>query len=146
MLNNKDGSANPYVSVELLDQTKRTKAKSKTLNPIFNEQFYFEFTGLIKSQLEEASIVFKVMDYNGPVQKDKLIGTFEMDLTSVYFSLNHEAYQTTLLLYDPEDEDVETTGMLKVNVEVLGPDDEPTIHNVISETKPVITSAFNDFA
>jgi len=105
------------------------------LNPVYNQQFYLEFKDLIISQLEEASIIFKVMDYNGLVQPDTLIGTFEMDLTTVYFSLNHEMYQVTLLLYDPEDKDVSISGMLKVNVEVLGPDDEPNVHNIISEQK-----------
>jgi len=134
MLNNKDGSANPYVTVELLDKVKKTTIKKKTLNPIYNEQFYFEFKGLIMSQLEEASLVFRVMDYNGMVQPDTLIGTFEVDITTIYFSLNHEICNATLLLYDPDDKSASTSGMLKVNLECLGPKDEPNVHNAITQT------------
>jgi len=134
--NNKEGSANPYVTIELLDKVKKTTIKKKTLNPIYNEQFYFEFKDLIMSQLEEASIIFRVMDYNLPPAADTLIGTFEVDLTTIYFSPGHQIPQASLLLYDPEDKSASTSGMLKVNLEVLGPKDEPNVQNAITSNKP----------
>ncbi len=94
-----------------------------------------------KSELEEASINFIVCDYNGPLIKDTILGAFELDITSVYFSLDHEYYQSTLILVDPEEEAGGiTVGMLKVSVQVLGPDDEPVIHDINYRKNPVIST------
>ena len=87
-----------------MDQSKQTKPNKDPISPIFNEQFFFEFKGMIKSQLQETSILFYVLDNNGPLAKDTVRGFFEIDLTSVYFSLNHEIYETSLVLTDPTNE------------------------------------------
>lgn len=60
-----------------------------------------------------------------------------MDLTSVYFQLNHEYFHTWLTLTDPEDEIEGPTGYLFVNVSVLGPNDEPVIHDIENAKKAV---------
>jgi hypothetical protein len=133
LLGGKGNTANPYVRVDIGEQSKQTKHQTGTLSPVFNEQFFFEFPKMIRPQLEETSIVFTVLDYNGHVVKDNILGTFEIDLTSVYFSLGHEVYQTSLILTDPLDEVEGTMGLLKVTIEVLGPDDEPVIHDLKAE-------------
>ena len=38
---------------------------------------------------------------------DPIIGTYELDLTAIYFSLHHEIYQSWLTLNDPTDESEE---------------------------------------
>jgi len=137
LFGNKEGSANPFVRVEFLDSIKQTPYKKKTLNPVFNDQFFFE-KKMSKVELEDSSIIFTVLDYNGPLQKSTVIGSFELDITSVYFSLNHELYQATLVLVDPEDDQAAgPSGLLKVSVQVLGPDDEPTIHDINYKKNPV---------
>ena len=102
-LGNKGGSANPFVQISLLDQTKRTTIKKKTLSPIWDEQFFFHYPNLNRAQLDEASLVISLMDYNGPVRSETVLGTYELDLTSVYFSPNHEMRMVTICLDDPED-------------------------------------------
>jgi hypothetical protein len=126
---NKEGSANPFVRVEFLDMKKEGQYKKKTLTPVFNEQFFFE-KKMNKAELEEASIILTVLDHNGPFQKDTVLGSFELDITSVYFSPNHELYQATLILTDAENDITTTSGLLKVSVQVLGPDDEPAVHDI----------------
>lgn len=102
-----------------------------TLNPVFNEKFFIDLPGLTKQELEEGSIVFSVFDYHNIIQAPSLIGSFEIDLTSIYFSPGHELYRTTLMLIDPEEEEFSTTtGLLKVDIELLGPEDEPNVHDI----------------
>lgn len=66
-----------------------------------------------------------------------IIGSYELDLTSVYFSYNHEMYRTFFALSDPTDEREGQMGFILANVAVLGPNDEPVIHDVSTEKKAV---------
>lgn len=88
-----------------------------------------------KSELENLTITFTAIDKKMIVLKDAVIGQYQMDLTSIYFSLNHELYHTWLTLSDPTDEREGIMGYLFVNVAVLGPNDEPVVHDVSSEKK-----------
>lgn len=92
------------VIVEMMGKKKFTKPKLKTLNPIWNQTFYFNFSSLKKQELETATIKFTVIDKNSFLIKDAILGSYEIDLTSVYFSYNHELYQIWLTLTDPTDE------------------------------------------
>jgi len=69
-----------------------------------------------------------VIDYS-PL-KDNVIGCYEMDLSVVYFQLNHEVYQGWLTLVDPTDEREGIMGYLKVSISLCGPGDEPVVHDV----------------
>lgn len=129
-------TADPLVLVEINKQKKYTKPKKKTLSPIFNEVFFFRLKGMDKEQLEGMTIKFTVMDKNSWVMKDSIIGAYELDLTSVYFALNHELYQIWLTLTDPTDEREGIMGYLKVTLECLGPDDEPNVHDVTTDKNP----------
>lgn len=65
----------------------------------------------------------------------EIIGVYELDISSIYFQHNHEYYHTWLTLTDPSDEIEGATGYLFVNVSVLGPKDEPVIHDIESAKK-----------
>ena len=67
--------------------------------------------------------------------KNAINGSYSMDLSAIYFSLNHEIYHTWLTLSDPTDEREGIMGYLFVNVAVLGPHDEPCVHDVSTEKK-----------
>lgn len=67
----------------------------------------------------------------------EIIGVYELDISSIYFQHNHEYYHTWLTLTDPSDEIEGATGYLFVNVSVLGPKDEPVIHDIESAKKAV---------
>ena len=51
LLSNKEGAADPLVEVECMGKKKHTKNMEGTINPIFNETLYFQFTNLPASQL-----------------------------------------------------------------------------------------------
>lgn len=66
----------PYVRATLLInnrtvKTKKTTYKKYTLDPVFNESLSFDINSV---QLQEANIVMTVLDFNGGVVKDTLIG------------------------------------------------------------------------
>lgn len=68
-----------------------------------------------------------------------------MDLTSVYFQMNHEYFHTWLTLTDPTDEIEGPTGYLFVNVSVLGPNDEPVVHDIEDAKKAVTNYPIDQF-
>lgn len=67
--------------------------------------------------------------------KTSIIGAYELDATSVYFSLHHEFYRTWLTLTDPTDEREGIMGYILCNITVLGPKDEPVVHDATTEKK-----------
>ena len=67
--------------------------------------------------------------------KTSIIGAYELDATSVYFALHHEFYRTWLTLTDPLDEREGIMGYILCNITVLGPKDEPFIHDATNEKK-----------
>ena len=139
-------AADPMVRVEILNQKKYTKPKKKTLSPLFNEVFFLRLKNMDKEQLETMTIKFTVLDKNSFIAKDSIMGAYELDLTSVYFSLNHELYQIWLTLTDPTDEREGIMGYLKVSLEVLGPNDEPNIHDVTTDKDPNLTKEKSFFS
>jgi hypothetical protein len=102
---------------------RKTKHKEKTLSPLFNETFILELPGLKKAQLEEGVIKFSVFD-RGRLS-DTYLGSYELDFTSIYFSLHHQLNEIWLSLTDLTDEREGCLGYLKASLEFLGPGDEP---------------------
>ena len=44
----KDGLVDPYVTVQINDEVKKTKQMKKQLNPIFNQNLFFELDDMKK--------------------------------------------------------------------------------------------------
>jgi hypothetical protein len=80
--------------------------------------------------LDLATITFEV--YDSGIIYNTLLGSYEIDFTSVYYSLDHMLYKTWFTLTDPTDEIEGCLGFVKTTVEILGPDDEPTIVEAIT--------------
>lgn len=69
------------------------------------------------------TIAIKVM--NKGVFRDELIGTYEFDMTTVYFKDKHAIQHQWIAMFNPEGEDFsEITGNLKISIAVQGPGDE----------------------
>lgn len=119
------------------DQKKwSTKKKiKKQLNPLFNEEFRFDLQKKTKEQLEDLTIKFIVVDSNA-LGSDTVIGSYEMDLTSIYFSFQHEYFNVWLTLTDPTDEVEGIMGYLYVDVCLMGPSDEMPVHDISQAKKP----------
>ena len=69
--------------VEVKDKKKTTEVYEDCLSATFNQRFKFDLKDLKIEELEEMVIKFSVLD-SGFFSTD-IIGTYEMDLTSVYF-------------------------------------------------------------
>jgi hypothetical protein len=88
-----------------------------------------------KSQLQDTSIVITAYDRKNPLLGNTIIGQYELDLTAIYFNYNHEFYRTFITLSDPTDEREGVMGYILANIAVLGPNDEPVVHDVSTEKK-----------
>lgn len=68
---------------------------------------------------------------------DTHLGGYEIDLTSVYFNMNHMYNKTWFTLFDFKEELEGCIGFVKATIEVLGPGDEPTITEAITDDPSV---------
>ena len=73
--------------------------------------------------------------------REQVIGSYELDVTSIYFSYQHEMYRVWMTLTDPTDEREGTMGFLQVNVCALGPEDEAPVHDISTEKSSVNRTA-----
>lgn len=72
-------------------------------------------------QLEKLFV--QVYDYN-LIGENALIGQFEMDLSSIYFSKNHTLHHKWIVLSNYKSKMEEIKGFLKFSVNIVGPGDK----------------------
>ena len=78
-------------------------------------------------------ITFRIQDSVFFGFSDNHLGGYEIDLTSVYFNKNHMYLKTWFTLFDFEEQIEGCIGYVKATIEVLGPDDKPTITESITD-------------
>lgn len=90
--------------------------------------------------LKEATVNIKVIDSR--FLKQVILGSYEMDLSTIYFEENHEYFQTWLTLTDPTYTRYNrfkfrdgVMGYLLMNICLLGPNDEPVVHTLEQQKK-----------
>ena len=147
-LKGKDWSDNsdPVVTVKILDTKKSTKIIKSTKNPIYDQILYFDFN-LDGDELSKCKASITVFDANR-LMRNKQIGSFEFDLSEIYYRDDHEIYHqwvaltNTETMLEPDDEDNDKMevnkgieGYLRCSVTVLGPNDEQKIHDDADEWK-----------
>lgn len=118
---------------------KTTDIAKKTLNPLFDKIFNFEFQNMKRTELEMLRINIEVRDRTFaflPYVHTHL-GGYEIDLTSVYFNTNHMYNKTWFTLFDFDEEFEGCMGFVNATIEVLGPGDEPTILEAITDDPSV---------
>ena len=136
------GVVNPYCVVSVMNKYDKTKTSNKTLSPLWDHNFVFEFSNLKKGDLETAKITFEVFSREYYVFTES-IGKYEIDLSSVYFNKYHQFYMTWFALADPEDLREGCQGYVKANIDVLGPDDKPHVNEKITEDSVAQTVVSN---
>ena len=72
-------------------------------------------------------IQFKVFN-SSKLRHDSLIGSFKIDIGSIYDEINHSLNRKWLLLSNSEDQVSIAKGYLKVSVNILGSGDEITVN------------------
>ena len=83
------GTSDPYVRVQCLDKEQRTDHLSRELNPIWDQWLVVDSVRILAEYpLEFAQLLVSVIDHD-TISGDDEIGSFEIDLASVWKRPGH---------------------------------------------------------
>ncbi|NXE14733.1 FR1L4 protein, partial [Lophotis ruficrista] len=108
---------NPFVVVKVGEEKRHTATQKSTNCPFYNEYFLFEFhepKDTLFHRLIEISVFHsKKIPFLGTC-----IGTFKMDIVTVYSQPDHRFFQKWAVISDPTDTRAGVKGFVKCNVSV----------------------------
>ncbi|XP_062935780.1 fer-1-like protein 6 [Cynocephalus volans] len=110
----------PVVTIEIGDEKKQTTVKEGTNSPFYNEYFVFDFIG---PQVHLFDKIIKISVFHHKLIGSVLIGSFKVDLGTVYSQPGHQFCDKWALLTDPGDIRTGTKGYLKCDISVAGKGD-----------------------
>uniref|UniRef100_A0A8D2IHH3 Fer-1 like family member 6 n=1 Tax=Varanus komodoensis TaxID=61221 RepID=A0A8D2IHH3_VARKO len=110
----------PVVIIEIGDEKKQTTVKEGTNSPFYNEYFVFDFLG---PQVHLFDKIIKLSVMHNKLIGSVLIGSFKVDLATVYNEPGHQFCDKWALLTDPADIRTGTKGYLKCDISVAGKGD-----------------------
>ncbi|XP_017548337.1 fer-1-like protein 4 [Pygocentrus nattereri] len=122
---------NPAVYITVEDEKKRTSTQKSTNCPFYNENFMFEFQ-------ETQDVLFDKVIEISVVHKKTLaflmtrIGTFKIDISTVYQQPDHRFYQKWAPLTDPKDTRSGIKGYVKCTLSVMMKGDSMAIASLPS--------------
>eukprot|EP00485_Elphidium_margaritaceum_P004276 CAMPEP_0202695866 /NCGR_PEP_ID=MMETSP1385-20130828/9321_1 /ASSEMBLY_ACC=CAM_ASM_000861 /TAXON_ID=933848 /ORGANISM="Elphidium margaritaceum" /LENGTH=1764 /DNA_ID=CAMNT_0049351945 /DNA_START=35 /DNA_END=5329 /DNA_ORIENTATION=- len=120
-------TSDPVAEVTVMNVKKSTQIHKESLTVMFDERLTYDFKNLEPEELNQGKCIIEVFDAN-VIRKNVLIGSFEFDLTMVYYKQHHELYQQWVALTDVTGDNEGVQGYLQVTIVVLGPKDEQFIH------------------
>ncbi|XP_031705495.1 fer-1-like protein 4 [Anarrhichthys ocellatus] len=109
---------NPAVFIRVGDQKKHTATQKSTNCPFYNENFQFEFQEAPQILLDKV-IEIKVFHRRTLAFLMTHIGTFKIDISTVYNQPDHRFYQKWAPLTDPADTRSGIKGYVKASLSVL---------------------------
>ncbi|NXX53418.1 FR1L4 protein, partial [Scopus umbretta] len=108
---------NPFVVVKVGEEKRHTATQKSTNCPFYNEYFLFEFhepRDILFHRLIEISVFHsKKIPFLGTC-----IGTFKMDIVTVYSQPDHRFFQKWAVISDPTDTRAGVKGFVKCNISV----------------------------
>ncbi|XP_051489419.1 fer-1-like protein 4 [Apus apus] len=108
---------NPFVMVKVGEEKRHTATHKSTNCPFYNEYFLFEFhepRDILFHRLIEISVFHsKKIPFLG-----RCIGTFKMDVLTVYSQPDHRFFQKWAVISDPTDTRAGVKGFVKCNISV----------------------------
>ncbi|XP_039383744.1 fer-1-like protein 6 [Mauremys reevesii] len=110
----------PVVIIEIGDEKKQTTVKEGTNAPFYNEYFVFDFIG---PQMHLFDKIIKISVMHNKLIGSLLIGSFKVDLGTVYNQPGHQFCDKWALLTDPADIRTGAKGYLKCDISVAGKGD-----------------------
>jgi len=120
------GTVDPIVEVTCLGQKQYTSAKDNIGGMgevLWSEHLFIEPKNVEKKTAEEGKIEIKLMDKG--FFKNAMIGSFDFDLSYIYFMKDHLLLHQWLALSNPNSENYsEITGYIKVSISVVCTGDE----------------------
>ncbi|XP_053689019.1 otoferlin-like [Sabethes cyaneus] len=112
----------PVVCIQVGDQKKYTSVKESTNCPYYNEYFVFDFH-MPPVMLFDKIITLSVIHSRKFMRSGTVVGSFKIDLKTVYDAPDHQFYHKWALLTDPEDLVSGPKGYLKCDVGIIGKGD-----------------------
>ncbi|XP_072153878.1 otoferlin [Bemisia tabaci] len=112
----------PVVCVQVGDVKKYTSVKESTNCPYYNEYFVFDFH-MPAIMLFDKIISLSVLQSRKILRSDKMLGSFKLDVATVWAQTDHQFYHRWALLTDPEDIAGGPKGYLKCDISVVGKGD-----------------------
>ncbi|KAL4635807.1 fer-1-like protein 6 [Arapaima gigas] len=107
----------PSVIIEIGDEKKQTTVKEGTNAPFYNEYFVFDFFGAQETFFDKV-IKFSVM--HSKIMRSFCVGSFKLDVGTVYRQPGHQFTNKWAVLTDPMDIRTGTKGYLKCDISVTG--------------------------
>ncbi|XP_030074743.1 fer-1-like protein 6 [Microcaecilia unicolor] len=110
----------PIVIIEVGEEKKQTTVKEGTNAPFYNEYFVFDFIGPQEHLFDK---IIKLAVFHNKLIGSILIGSFKVDLGTVYNQPGHQFCDKWAILTDPGDIRTGTKGYLKCDISVAGKGD-----------------------
>ncbi|XP_029447857.1 fer-1-like protein 6 [Rhinatrema bivittatum] len=110
----------PIVIIEIGDEKKQTTVKEGTNAPFYNEYFVFDFIGPQEHLFDK---IIKLSVLHNKLIGSILIGSFKVDLGTVYNQPGHQFCDKWAILTDPGDIRTGVKGYLKCDISVAGKGD-----------------------
>ncbi|XP_025988063.1 otoferlin isoform X2 [Solenopsis invicta] len=112
----------PVVCVQIGDQRKYTSVKESTNCPYYNEYFVFDFH-MPPVMLFDKIITLSVQQSRNLLRANLTLGSFKLDIATVWAQPDHQFYHKWALLTDPDDVAGGPKGYLKCDISVIGKGD-----------------------
>ncbi|XP_018427633.1 PREDICTED: otoferlin, partial [Nanorana parkeri] len=123
----------PVVCVEVGDEKKYTSMKESTNCPYYNEYFVFDFH-VPPDVMFDKIIKVSVIHSKNLLRSGTLVGSFKLDVGTVYTQPEHQFYHKWAILSDPDDITAGVKGYLKCDVAVVGKGDNIKTPHKANET------------
>uniref|UniRef100_A0A8C6TUZ0 Otoferlin n=1 Tax=Neogobius melanostomus TaxID=47308 RepID=A0A8C6TUZ0_9GOBI len=126
----------PVVCVEIGDEKKYTSMKESTNCPYYNEYFVFDFH-VPPDVMFDKIIKLSVIHSKNLLRSGTLVGSFKMDVGTVYSQPEHQFYHKWAMLSDPDDITAGCKGYVKCDIAVVGKGDniKTPIHSILFNTR-----------
>lgn len=124
------GFVDPIVFIEVLGQKVHTKQKRKCSACIFDESFYIQLSDMNESKIQDGNVAINILDCSSRISSllsSNVIGTFSIDLETIYEHSGHEVYRQWVPLISPHKPEI--TGKMLLTLSLLGPGDKAVVHD-----------------
>ncbi|KAM9788060.1 otoferlin-like [Syngnathus typhle] len=112
----------PMVCVEIGEEKKYTSMKESTNCPYYNEYFVFDFH-VPPDVMFDKILKLSVIHSKNLLRSGTLVGTFKMDVGTIYSQADHQFNRKWALLSDPDDITAGCKGYVKCDVAVVAKGD-----------------------
>ncbi|XP_061094120.1 otoferlin-like [Conger conger] len=123
----------PVVCVEIGEEKKYTSMKESTNCPYYNEYFVFDFH-VPPDVMFDKILKLSVIHSKNLLRSGTLVGTFKLDVGTVYSQPEHQFYHKWAFLTDPDDITSGCKGYIKCDIAVMGKGDNIKTPHKANET------------